>query len=74
MGLLQDLGLQALALTRSEEGISLFSADGGEDRFPAEAREVFDVTGAGDTVLAVLGSTLAAGASYAEAVKLANVV
>jgi len=73
MGLLQDLGLQALALTRSEEGISLFSADGGEDRFPAEAREVFDVTGAGDTVLAVLGSTLAAGASYAEAVKLANV-
>ncbi|PLY08315.1 MAG: bifunctional heptose 7-phosphate kinase/heptose 1-phosphate adenyltransferase [Desulfuromonas sp.] len=71
--LLKDLELDALALTRSEEGISLFFPDGREERLPAEAREVFDVTGAGDTVLTVLGTAFTAGAPLEQAAWLANV-
>ena len=66
-----DLGLQALLLTRSEEGMTLFTQTG-TSSVHAEAREVFDVSGAGDTVIATLAVMLAAGATLAEAVSAAN--
>jgi D-glycero-beta-D-manno-heptose-7-phosphate kinase len=66
-----ELNLQALLLTRSEEGMSLYT-DEGAWSVPAQAREVFDVSGAGDTVIAVLGTMLAAGLELREAVRLAN--
>ncbi len=67
-----DLELEALVLTRSEEGMSLFYRDGNALHLPTEAREVFDVSGAGDTVLALLGLGLAAGLSLADAARLSN--
>jgi rfaE bifunctional protein kinase chain/domain len=66
-----SLGIEALLLTRSEEGMSLFDA-AGHLRVPAEAREVFDVTGAGDTVIATLATMLACGLSLREAMPVAN--
>jgi rfaE bifunctional protein kinase chain/domain len=66
-----DLGLQALLLTRSEEGMTLYTADG-EWSVPAQAREVFDVSGAGDTVIAVLAAMLAADTPLRDAVSIAN--
>jgi rfaE bifunctional protein kinase chain/domain len=65
------LGLEALLITRSEEGMTLFRK-GSVLNVPAEAREVYDVSGAGDTVIATLGVKLAAGATWREAVKAAN--
>ena len=67
----RDLALDALLVTRSEEGMSLFT-DGGTLTIPAQAREVFDVSGAGDTVIATLGTLLAAGASLSDAMSIAN--
>jgi D-glycero-beta-D-manno-heptose-7-phosphate kinase len=67
--------LEALLLTRSEEGMSLFDADprgGGHVQVPAQAREVFDVTGAGDTVIATLAALLAAGMPLRDAMPVAN--
>jgi rfaE bifunctional protein kinase chain/domain len=66
-----ELRLDALLLTRSEEGMTLFTAD---DKFhiPADAREVFDVSGAGDTVIATMAAMLGAGASWNDAVQTAN--
>ena len=66
-----DLRLQALLLTRSEEGMTLYTEDG-EWSVPAQAREVFDVSGAGDTVIAVLAAMLAAGMPLRDAVSIAN--
>jgi rfaE bifunctional protein kinase chain/domain len=66
-----ELGLGALLITRSEEGMTLYR-EGERLHVPAVAREVYDVSGAGDTVIAILGVMLAAGASFAEAVQLAN--
>jgi rfaE bifunctional protein kinase chain/domain len=66
-----DLDVQALLLTRSEEGMTLFT-EGATWSVPAMAREVFDVSGAGDTVIAVLGAMMAAGAGLREAVSAAN--
>jgi rfaE bifunctional protein kinase chain/domain len=66
-----ELRLQALLLTRSEEGMTLFTQDGAWT-VAAQAREVFDVSGAGDTVIAVLGTMLAVGMDLQEAVSLAN--
>jgi rfaE bifunctional protein kinase chain/domain len=66
-----ELRLQALLLTRSEEGMSLFT-DAGVTHEPARAREVFDVSGAGDTVIATFAVMLASGASEAEAMAWAN--
>ena len=63
--------IDALLLTRSEEGMSLFDADG-HVRVGAQAREVFDVTGAGDTVIATMAAMLAAGLSLREAMPIAN--
>jgi rfaE bifunctional protein kinase chain/domain len=65
------LGLEALLLTRSEDGMTLFTAAGAWS-VPAQAREVFDVSGAGDTVIAVLGAMMALGADLREAVRVAN--
>lgn len=62
-----------LMVTRSEEGISLFYRDGHRQDFPVRVREVKDVTGAGDTVLAMLACALANGLSVAEAIQLSNV-
>jgi D-glycero-beta-D-manno-heptose-7-phosphate kinase len=65
------LALEALLVTRSEEGVTLYS-DEGTLTIPAEAREVYDVSGAGDTVIATLGTLIAAGAPLADAVRIAN--
>jgi len=67
-----ELGLEALLVTRSEEGMTLF-ADGEIHHQPAQAREVFDVSGAGDTVIATLAVMIAAGVGWAEAIRAANV-
>jgi rfaE bifunctional protein kinase chain/domain len=66
-----ELGLEGLLLTRSEEGMSLFDA-AGHLNVPAEAREVFDVTGAGDTVIATLAAMLASGLGLRDALAVAN--
>lgn len=66
-----SLDLQALLLTRSEEGMTLFTEQGAWS-VAAAAREVFDVTGAGDTVIAVLAVMMAAGLSLRDAVTIAN--
>ena len=66
-----ELSLEALLVTRSEEGMSLYTAQGALT-IPAQAREVYDVSGAGDTVIATLGVMLAAGASLPDAVRIAN--
>lgn len=67
----QDLGLDALLLTRSEEGMSLFDASG-QIHEPAQAREVYDVSGAGDTVIATLAVMLASGMNLSAAMAVAN--
>lgn len=66
-----ELGLQALLLTRSEDGMTIFDA-AGDASVPAEAREVFDVTGAGDTVIAAMAALLACGLTPREAMPIAN--
>jgi D-beta-D-heptose 7-phosphate kinase / D-beta-D-heptose 1-phosphate adenosyltransferase len=71
--LLESLSLEALVLTRSEEGMSIFLDDGREVHLPTQALEVFDVSGAGDTVLSVLGVGLAAGLPIEKAAHVANV-
>jgi len=63
--------LDGLLLTRSEEGMSLFD-DAGHAQVPAQAREVFDVTGAGDTVIATLATMLACGLALRDAMPIAN--
>jgi rfaE bifunctional protein kinase chain/domain len=67
----EQLGIGALLVTRSEEGMSLFD-DSGALTIPALAREVYDVSGAGDTVIAALGALIAAGATLADAMRIAN--
>lgn len=67
----ETLKLDALLLTRSEEGMSLFTANGVE-HVKAQAREVFDVSGAGDTVIATMAVALAAGWAPGKAMALAN--
>ena len=73
MNLLAELDLQALLVTRGEQGMSLLSRDQEALHLPTHAREVFDVTGAGDTVISVLAASLAAKKSLAEATQLANI-
>ena len=70
--LMSDLELQAMLITRGEHGMTLLRPDLEELHLPARAREVFDVTGAGDTVISVLASSLAAGDNFAEATAIAN--
>lgn len=67
----QRLNLGALLLTRSEEGMTLFNEEGAF-HVPAQAREVFDVSGAGDTVIATLACAIGAGMNLPDSVRLAN--
>ncbi|MFC3283852.1 bifunctional D-glycero-beta-D-manno-heptose-7-phosphate kinase/D-glycero-beta-D-manno-heptose 1-phosphate adenylyltransferase HldE [Litchfieldella rifensis] len=67
-----ELDLEALLITRSEKGMTLIREDHAPLHLPTRAREVFDVTGAGDTVIGVLGLALAAGHGFPEAMTLAN--
>jgi rfaE bifunctional protein kinase chain/domain len=66
-----ELELEALLVTRSEQGMTLFT-DAGSDHVDAQAHEVFDVSGAGDTVLATLAVMHAAGVPWAESMRWAN--
>lgn len=70
--MLRDLKLRAALITRGKEGMSLFVKDESPLHIPAQVKEVYDVSGAGDTVLAVLGLGIACGCSYADASYLAN--
>jgi D-glycero-beta-D-manno-heptose-7-phosphate kinase len=67
----ESLRIDNLLLTRSEEGVSLFDAQG-DMRVAAKAREVFDVTGAGDTVIATMAAMIACGLSVRDALPVAN--
>jgi D-beta-D-heptose 7-phosphate kinase/D-beta-D-heptose 1-phosphate adenosyltransferase len=67
-----ELDLEALLITRSEKGMTLIRADHAPLHLPTRAREVYDVTGAGDTVIGVLGLALAAGHGFPEAMTLSN--
>jgi rfaE bifunctional protein kinase chain/domain len=69
---LKVLGCGAALVTRGENGMSLFERGRPPVHIPTSARQVFDVTGAGDTVIATLGLALAAGASLLDAARLAN--
>ena len=70
-GLRETLGLDALLVTRSEEGMTLYRAEG-QTHQPTRAQEVYDVSGAGDTVIAAMGLCLAAGYTLPEAMHTAN--
>jgi D-beta-D-heptose 7-phosphate kinase/D-beta-D-heptose 1-phosphate adenosyltransferase len=70
--LLQKLACRYVVITRGEHGMSLFGRDGERLHIPSVARTVFDVSGAGDTVVAVLSLALAAGATIDLAMQLAN--
>src|SRR5207302_1869144 len=69
----ERLDLEAAVVTLDKEGMALAHADGRAEVFPTRPRQVYDITGAGDMVLAVLGMALAAGADYGPAIRLANV-
>jgi D-beta-D-heptose 7-phosphate kinase/D-beta-D-heptose 1-phosphate adenosyltransferase len=70
--LMHQHDLQALLVTRGEHGMTLLRPNEPELHLPARAREVFDVTGAGDTVISVLAASLAAGEAMPQAVAMAN--
>ncbi len=72
LALIDKLQLDALLVTRGEQGMTLLRKGEPELHLPARAREVFDVTGAGDTVISVLAASLAAGESLPASVALAN--
>jgi len=71
-GMRGDLGLEILLVTRGAQGMSLFPRVGAAVTLPAQAREVYDVTGAGDTVIAAMAAGIAAGFSFEDAARLAN--
>jgi len=71
-GLLEKLNARSILITRGGMGMSLFSRDGEPTHIPTFARQVFDVTGAGDTVIATFVSAVSAGANLAEAAVMAN--
>jgi D-beta-D-heptose 7-phosphate kinase/D-beta-D-heptose 1-phosphate adenosyltransferase len=70
--LVKSLACSAVLITRGEEGMSLFERNGAVTHIPTVAREVYDVTGAGDTVTGVLTLSLACGASMREAAVISN--
>ena len=70
--LLKRLACDAVLITRGEQGMSLFQKGGRVTHIPTVAREVFDVTGAGDTVISTLTLAMAAGAKLEDAAKIAN--
>ncbi|MBN9286594.1 MAG: bifunctional D-glycero-beta-D-manno-heptose-7-phosphate kinase/D-glycero-beta-D-manno-heptose 1-phosphate adenylyltransferase HldE [Gammaproteobacteria bacterium] len=72
LALVKELDLEGLLVTRGSQGMTLIARDEKPVHIPAQAREVFDITGAGDTVIAVLGACLGVGTSLLQAAKLAN--
>ncbi|MCW8330354.1 bifunctional D-glycero-beta-D-manno-heptose-7-phosphate kinase/D-glycero-beta-D-manno-heptose 1-phosphate adenylyltransferase HldE [Photobacterium sp. SDRW27] len=72
LGLIEQFDLEALLVTRSEHGMTLLQKGQEPLHMPTLAQEVYDVTGAGDTVISVLAASLAAGKSLSDACKLAN--
>ncbi len=68
----QRLGCQSVLITRGEKGMSLYEGDGASWHLPTQARQVYDVTGAGDTVIATLAVALSTGASIKDGAILAN--
>jgi rfaE bifunctional protein kinase chain/domain len=70
--ILDSIDCRAALITRGEEGMALFTDDGAVTHIPTVAREVYDVTGAGDTVIATLALALATGATFVESAVLAN--
>jgi bifunctional ADP-heptose synthase (sugar kinase/adenylyltransferase) len=70
--LLERFASEAILITRGEEGMALFERDGAITAIPTVAKEVYDVTGAGDTVISALTLALAAGSTFPEAAVLAN--
>ncbi|PCJ50259.1 MAG: bifunctional heptose 7-phosphate kinase/heptose 1-phosphate adenyltransferase [Gammaproteobacteria bacterium] len=72
LDLIEQYQLEALLITRGEQGMTLIRAGQVEVHFPANAKEVYDVTGAGDTVIATLAAALAAGDDLVSATALAN--
>ncbi|OBX06317.1 bifunctional D-glycero-beta-D-manno-heptose-7-phosphate kinase/D-glycero-beta-D-manno-heptose 1-phosphate adenylyltransferase HldE [Gallibacterium genomosp. 3] len=73
LALIKQLDLNALLVTRSEKGMTLIRPDQPAFHLPTQAQEVFDVTGAGDTVISVLATAIADGRSLEEACYLSNV-
>jgi D-beta-D-heptose 7-phosphate kinase / D-beta-D-heptose 1-phosphate adenosyltransferase len=71
--MLDKLGLEAILVTRDSDGLTLVQRNRPALHMPARKREVFDLSGAGDTVIATLGAALAAGVTLPDAVNLANV-
>jgi len=71
--IMQQFNIQNLLVTRSEKGMSLLEANGNVWHLPTQARDVFDVTGAGDTVIATLAASVAAAMPLEAATQLANV-
>jgi len=69
---LRDFDLEAILLTEGASGMTLVTADSAPQHLPAVAREVFDITGAGDTVIAVMAAALAASLSLEQAMRLSN--
>jgi D-beta-D-heptose 7-phosphate kinase/D-beta-D-heptose 1-phosphate adenosyltransferase len=69
----EQLGLEAAVVTLDKDGMALAHRDGRREVFPTRPRQVYDITGAGDMVLSVLGMALAAGADYDPAIRLANI-
>jgi len=70
--LMQKLALEYLLVTRGAQGMTLFAKNASPTRIPAKAKEVFDVSGAGDTVIATITATFAAGLTMQEAAEIAN--
>jgi rfaE bifunctional protein kinase chain/domain len=71
-GLLDRLEVEAILITRGEKGMSLFERDRSLTHFPTKAKKVYDVTGAGDTVISTFSSAFAAKASYKESALISN--
>ncbi len=68
----EELGLGALLITQGEEGMTLFLDEGSKVQIPTDAKDVYDVTGAGDTVISILTAAMACGAPIVDGVVLAN--
>ncbi|MBT7371180.1 MAG: D-glycero-beta-D-manno-heptose 1-phosphate adenylyltransferase, partial [Gammaproteobacteria bacterium] len=71
--LIERIGCEAMLVTRASEGMTLIQKNDEESHFPARTREVYDTSGAGDTVIAVLAAALASGQTLKDSVALANV-
>ncbi|HLJ91804.1 MAG TPA: D-glycero-beta-D-manno-heptose 1-phosphate adenylyltransferase [Gemmataceae bacterium] len=69
----EQLDMEAAIITLDKDGMALVHRDGRRQLFPTRPRQVYDITGAGDMVMSVLGMALAAGADYDPAIRLANI-